>query len=58
MADVYVRNGYKNRNDYLRSLAEDYCIPLDVVQTAASMMGENEDFDGIISMLEDYEAMF
>lgn len=53
--DIYVENGYKNRVDYLKSLAEDYCVDDSVVFALASMLGRNEDFDGLVSALEDYE---
>jgi hypothetical protein len=50
----YVENGYENRKDYLNSLAEDYGIDVDVVYSMASMLGKSEDFDGLITSLEDY----
>jgi hypothetical protein len=53
MSDVYLENGYKNRTDYLKSLAEDYGMSLDTVYALASMLGPNEDFDGLITELED-----
>jgi hypothetical protein len=53
MSDVYLENGYKNRTDYLKSLAEDYGMSLDTVYALASMLGSNEDFDGLITELED-----
>ena len=54
---VYLQNGYKNRDDYLQSLAEDYGIPLDFVYNLADML-EGEEFDGLINALEDAEGMF
>ena len=56
--NIYQRKGYKNRKDYLECLAEDYCVPLDFVYVLASTLGKNEDFDGLISSLEDAEWMF
>jgi hypothetical protein len=50
---VYTDNGYKDRADYLKGLAEEYEIPLKRVLTAAAMLGENEDFDGLVTELED-----
>lgn len=50
---VYTDNGYKNRNDYLNSLAEDYGA--DIVYAMADILGPNEDFDGLICELEDFE---
>ena len=49
----YIRHGYKNRRDYLKSLADEHGIPFMVVNEIAEMLGENEDFDGLVTNLED-----
>lgn len=51
--NVYEQNGYKDRNDYLQCMAEDYDLDLDLVLVLADTLGENEDFDGLIVALED-----
>jgi hypothetical protein len=51
MSNVYIENGYKDRADYLAQLADEYG---DTVYTLASMLGANEDFDGLLTELEDY----
>jgi hypothetical protein len=51
------KNGYKNRMDYLKCMAEDYGVPVETVLMMASTMGKNEDFDGLIVMLEDLEEL-
>jgi hypothetical protein len=38
-------------------LSEDMGIPLYVVYAIADSLGPNEDFDGLISALEDYEEI-
>jgi len=48
---LYTRNGYKNRIEYLESLADEYG---EMVFTAAELLGPNEDFDGLITTCEDY----
>ena len=53
MSNVYVRKGYKDRKDYLKCLAEDYGVSYITVFSLASMLGENEDFDGLILELDD-----
>lgn len=53
MADVYKENGYADRADYLSCLAEDYGVDLQTVQALADLLGPNEDFDGLVSSLED-----
>ena len=51
--DVYQENGFDDRDDYLLSLAEDYGVPLDAVMAMAEVLGPEEDFDGLVSNLED-----
>lgn len=53
MSNIYVRKGYKNRKDYLKCLALDYGVDYMTVCSLASMLGESEDFDGLISALDD-----
>lgn len=45
----------EERKKYLESLADDFCIDESVVFMCADMLGEGEDYDGLISALEDYE---
>jgi hypothetical protein len=52
--NVYTENGYKNRRDYLSNLADDYGLDLSEVLAIADMLGANEDFDGLVSSLEDF----
>lgn len=52
--NVYVANGFANRRAYLESLADEYGP---IVFTFAEMLGPSEDFDGLITELED-NAMF
>lgn len=54
---AYTDRGYENRRDYLESLALDYDVPRDTVFMLASFLGPNEDFDGLVSTIEDYEYM-
>lgn len=50
---VYTDNGYKNRRDYLQCMVEDYEVDLETVLVIADTYGSSEDFDGLISALED-----
>jgi len=54
---IYLENGYKNRDDYLESLADDYGLPLEFIHSLADML-KGEEFDGLINALEDAEGMF
>lgn len=53
MSNIYVQQGYKNRRDYLKCLAEDYGVSYIKVYSLASLLGKNEDFDGLVSALDD-----
>lgn len=55
--NIYEENGYKNRKDYLQSVADNYGIDIDKVYALAYMLGAGEDFDGLISAIEDYLSM-
>ena len=50
---IYKENGFENRRDYLESLCEEY--DRDTVYALAEIFGPSEDFDGLITSLEDYE---
>ena len=53
MENLYIENGYKNRRDYLENLALDMGIDKYIVFSLASLLGSVEDFDGLVSSLED-----
>lgn len=52
---IYTENGYENRREYLRELAQDYAVDLDRVLMMSDELGHDEDFDGLVSALEDIE---
>ena len=54
---IYIENGYKDRDDYLQSLSDEYGVSIETVYTLADVLGESEEFDGLISALEDAERM-
>ena len=58
MSNIYQINGYKNRKEYLFAMAEEYGVDEETVFLMADMLGKDEDFDGLISMLEDYEGIY
>ena len=51
--NVYQENGYLNRNQYIEELAEDYDLPVRKVKKLANMLGPEEDFDMLVSMVEE-----
>lgn len=48
----YKANGFESRRAYLESLCEEY--DRTIVYMLAGMLGANEDFDGLVTSLEDY----
>jgi hypothetical protein len=46
-------NVMSEREEYLRNLAEDYGVPASFVFELAYILGESEDFDGLIVCLDD-----
>jgi len=49
----YTEAGFENRRAYLTDLAEQYGLDTYIVFSMASILGRSEDFDGLISALED-----
>ena len=50
--NIYQENGYADRDDYLNRLSEDYGVSIEDVYSLAEMLGENEDFDGLVVLLK------
>lgn len=50
---IYTDNGYDSRSDYLETLAEENEVSLTEVLSLADMLGPTEDFDGLVTMIED-----
>ena len=55
--NIYQQNEYTDRDDYLTCLSEDYGVSIEDVYSLAEMLGEHEDFDGLVSALEDAERL-
>lgn len=52
--NAYTDQGYKSRADYLACLADDFGVSPATVYAMADLLGPNEDFDGLVTALEDY----
>ena len=52
MLNIYQTQGFDDRIDYLNALCEEY--PRDIVFALADMLGQSEDFDGLVTALQDY----
>ena len=55
---VYQEQGYNSRRHYLECLADDLGIDKSTVFMMAQMLGPDEDFDGLVTSLEDYAEDF
>ena len=55
--NIYQKNGYIDRNDYLLNLADDFGLDFFIVCALAEALGESEDFDGLICELEDAQML-
>ena len=53
--NVYVQNGFESRKEYLKNLADEYGLPYRTVVDVAEMLGPEEDFDGLVTTLNDLE---
>ena len=54
MENIYEQNGYDTRAEYLKYLAADHGIDLNIVLNLAELLGPNEDFDGLVTTLQDH----
>lgn len=50
---IYEENGYEDRKAYLRDLAEQYDVEVSYVFSLANLLGPEEDFDGLVSAVQD-----
>ena len=48
---IYTDKGFKSREDYLDSLANDYDVDINLVLIAATMLGDKQDFDRLVSTI-------
>lgn len=52
--NIYKEHGFENRREYLQNLADEYDVDINIVFALAELLGKNEDFDGLVSELQDY----
>lgn len=51
--NIYKQKGYRSRKHYLEEMADEYCLPEKAVEMMADLLGPDEDFDGLLNILED-----
>lgn len=55
--NIYQKNGYLDRQNYLTCIAVQYGVDLTIVSSMAEVLGENEDFDALISQIEELPVL-
>jgi hypothetical protein len=55
--NIYQEFGFSDRNEYLSDIAEQNNLSMYEVCAISEMLGEREDFDGLVTTLEDYILM-
>lgn len=55
--DRYKKAGHETREDYLNDLAVRYNVNPMIVSGLAEILGDEEDFDGLVSAIENMEDM-
>lgn len=53
---IYKDHGFNSRKEYLIDLAEQYGVDPEYVFQLANILGESEDFDGLITAVQDMES--
>lgn len=51
---IYQENGFQSRKEYLLDLADNMGMDASIVFALADILGCSEDFDGLVTSLEDY----
>lgn len=54
--NAYQENGFRNRKEYLENISQEYDCPIGTVLTLASLLGKEEDFDGLIVAMQDWQS--
>jgi len=54
---IYQEHGFDTRQEYLESLADDYGVEIEQVKVAAELLGEEEDFDGLLTELSSIQQL-
>ena len=50
----YREHGFADREEYLENLADQFGMDIRDVSAVADLLGPNEDFDGLVTTLEDF----
>jgi hypothetical protein len=50
---IYEREGYKDREDYLNVLSQEYNLPIETVRALADKLGVRKEFTELIEAVDD-----
>lgn len=50
---IYTANDHKSQDAYYQYLADMYNVHIETVHSLSDMLGEDEDFDGLVCALEE-----
>lgn len=50
---IYQEKGFEDREEYLEYLSDEYEVELSSILAIAELLGREEDFDGLVSMIQD-----
>jgi hypothetical protein len=50
---IYTDEGYTSRKNYINNLADDMGVDREQAYMLAGLLGSSEDFDGLVTALED-----
>lgn len=53
---MYEQKGFENRTAYIKAVAEQYEMEYEQVRQLALVLGQTEDFDGLLSMCADFKG--
>lgn len=56
--NIYIKNGYASRKEYLLALAEENGMDVERVVQIANDLGHEEDMESLPSVLEQYAQSF
>lgn len=56
MKDIYQEHNCADREAYLKMLSKQYGVDLSIIEALTDVLGPNEDFDGLISELENISS--
>lgn len=54
---IYQQKGFESREEYLYCIAKEYGHDIQFIKQLTEVLGYEEDFDGLLSVLDDYKVI-